>query len=96
MPYIEEINKKKYEAILGMLENTWKAEYRLNYSGAPIGEINYLITSILLIYLRVFTTQSYSVYNSILGVLEAIKQEFYRREVVPYENKKIRKNGDVY
>jgi hypothetical protein len=29
------------------------------------------------------------------GVLENIKQEFYRRVAVPYEEEKIVKNGDI-
>lgn len=33
--------------------------------------------------------------NEILGCLEATKQEFYRRVVAPYEDKKIAENGDV-
>jgi len=31
-----------------------------------------------------------------MGVLECIKQEFYRRAVAPYEDKKKEENGDVY
>jgi hypothetical protein len=29
------------------------------------------------------------------GVLENIKQEFYRRAAAPYEDRKINQNGDV-
>jgi len=32
----------------------------------------------------------------VIGALEACKLEFYRRAVVPYEDKKIKENGDVY
>ena len=34
-------------------------------------------------------------YNRSMGVLECIKSEWYRRQVGPYEDKKIRENGDV-
>ena len=38
---------------------------------------------------------SYSKLAVITGVLENIKQEFYRRVGEPYEDKKIRENGDI-
>lgn len=38
---------------------------------------------------------SYDDYNAVLGVLEAVKQEFYRRRVAPYEDKKLEENGDI-
>lgn len=41
-------------------------------------------------------TRSYALLNSILGVFEAAKTEFYRRVVVPYEDGKMEENGDVY
>jgi len=30
-----------------------------------------------------------------MGVLECVKQEFYRRRAVPYEEEKIEENGDI-
>ena len=38
---------------------------------------------------------SYSKIAMITGVVENIKQEFYRRVAEPYENIKIRSNGDI-
>ncbi len=38
---------------------------------------------------------SYSKLAVITGVLENVKQEFYRRVGEPYEDKKIRENGDI-
>ncbi len=38
---------------------------------------------------------NYSKANELVGVLECVKQEFYRRQVVPYEEEKIRENGDL-
>lgn len=59
------------------------------------GELNYLITCFVIKYLENQGT-SYTTMNDILGVLEAVKQEFYRRVVAPYEDEKIKENGDVY
>jgi hypothetical protein len=38
---------------------------------------------------------SYPKIAMITGVLENIKQEFYRRVASPYEDKKILENGDI-
>ena len=40
--------------------------------------------------------KSYTVLNEIVGVLEQVKDEFQRRVVHPYEDKKRMENGDVY
>jgi len=57
-----------------------------------LGEINYTFS-------RVLTASmgniSYSKIAMITGVLENIKQEFYRRIAEPYEDKKIVENGDI-
>jgi hypothetical protein len=39
---------------------------------------------------------SYQTINDIVGALEGAKLEFYRRVAVPYEDKKIIENGDVF
>jgi hypothetical protein len=38
---------------------------------------------------------SYSKIAIMTGILENIKQEFYRRAAAPYEDRKISQNGDV-
>ena len=59
------------------------------------GELNYEITIKLLKYLRIHGL-SYKTINDIIGALEGAKLEFYRRVAVPYEDRKIMENGDVY
>lgn len=59
------------------------------------GELNFSITKLCQWYLDQ-SGKKYDDYNEIIGVLECVKQEFYRRAVVPYEDKKIKENGDVY
>lgn len=59
------------------------------------GELNYLITLLILSYLKLFP-RSYCKYNEVIGVLECVKQEVYRRLIVPYEEKKRKENGDVF
>ena len=60
------------------------------------GQLNFLITTLCDEYLTQIGGCSYTNLNSIIGVLECVKQEFYRRVVVPYEEQKLKDNGDVY
>ena len=56
------------------------------------GELNYVVTRLLL---NTNPTR-YEDYNSLIGVLECTKQEFYRRAVATYEDVKATENGDLY
>lgn len=58
------------------------------------GELNFQITTVIKDYWK--KTGNYKGINDILGALEGAKLEFYRRIAVPYEDKKIQENGDVY
>jgi hypothetical protein len=60
-----------------------------------VGELNFKITKLIDNYLY-YHGLSYSTINEITGVMECAKLEFYRRIAIPYEEKKIRENGDVY
>lgn len=88
MPYIEQERRDK-------IQDNWEVE--------SIGELNYAITKKILRYLirKIGNTPhklepNYADWNEIMGVLECIKQEIYRRKVAPYEDKKKKENGDVY
>jgi len=58
------------------------------------GELNYLLTRQLLRYLE-DKGMKYATINEIMGVLNCVTQEFYRRWAAPYEDQKILENGDV-
>ncbi len=58
------------------------------------GELNYCLTRLCIEYAG--SHPNYERLNAIIGALEACKLEFYRRMVAPYEDGKIRENGDVY
>ena len=82
MPYIEHSRRKE------MLDN--------DYCEGPktAGELNYWLTLTIKDYWE--NTGNYQGINDIVGALEGAKMEFYRRIAVPYEDKKIAENGDVY
>lgn len=58
------------------------------------GELNYLLTCIVHQYWDE-NGQNYQAFNDIIGALEGCKLELYRRKVAPYEDMKIKENGDV-
>ncbi len=88
MPYIEREERARYEKLI--------QESIDLFSHLPTdkidGHLNYFITRLLAgLYIP-----SYFNYNRVQGLLECIKQEFYRRRVAPYENEKMRLHGDVF
>lgn len=59
------------------------------------GELNYQFTCLIADYLEA-NGLNYQHCNDVVGALDGAKAEFQRRVVAPYEDKKIRENGDVY
>ena len=66
----------------------------IDFPSTP-GELNYALTVACREYFRL-AGQNYVAINDVLGALEGAKQEFYRRVAAPYEDEKIKENGDVY
>ena len=60
------------------------------------GELNYAITTLIDALFDNGWTANYGSFNTILGVLEAVKLELYRRVIAPYESEKMKLNGDVF
>jgi len=89
MPYITEEEKNFLEAKIKALSEDI-------HKGGP-GVLNYVMTQLITLYLvDGMFGYNYVDLNEIMGVLESVKAEFYRRVVVPYEEKKKNENGDVY
>ena len=82
MPYIKQARRPVLEALISELLCNIESD----------GEVNYVITRIIdEIYKGTYESMSAGV-----GVLETAKHEFIRRRLNPYEDKKIKENGDVY
>lgn len=79
MPYIKPEDRKRLEA---------------GEDPQNPGELNYLITVMLLKYLKQ-KGKNYAHLNEVMGVLNCVTHEFYRRWAGPYEDEKIKENGDV-
>ena len=59
-----------------------------------VGVLNYTITTLVKTTYSIFP-ESYSIYNQIQGLFDCVAREYYRKEVVPYEEEKERQNGKV-
>lgn len=79
-----------------------KMDHLLNYiysTHPSIGEINFIISSIINNYIEGKKDAhmfNYNVCNKLIGVLECAKLELYRKVVSEYEEVKINENGPLY
>ena len=89
MPYINGDTKKVLSINMSKLKENlgWYAEK------SQTGVLNYIFTSLILRWLG--DKPNYAKYNEVIGVLECVKLELYRRAVSVYEDSKLTENGDV-
>lgn len=83
MPYVKQENRKRLDWIIDNLA------CELNTLGIT-GNLNYVVFR-----LAKKLCKKYSDYASFEGDLQQSLKEIYRRLEVPYEDKKIKENGDV-
>lgn len=88
MPYIKREDRANYNGYIKDITNIINKIYNVN----KYGQLNYIITKILLS----TNPKRYRDYNALIGVLECVKLELYRRQISIYEDRKIEENGDVY
>jgi hypothetical protein len=109
MPYISEQDRKKLDTCIGSMviclksnvnatdENPYPNPYSLKDLEPQqllylAGDLNYCVSRI---FAALMGKPSYQKIAILTGVLENIKQEFYRRVAEPYEDSKIVSNGDI-
>jgi len=90
MPYIKKENRKNLDDSIEHMVRQIKRNNPEFHN--LLGDINYCFSRVVS---NLMGEVSYSKIAMITGVLENIKQEFYRRVAVPYEDKKIIENGDI-
>jgi hypothetical protein len=90
MPYLKDDDRLRFAEIKQVFNNLLEESEPL-----VAGELNYLFTTFIVAHLKK-KGQNYANINEVVGALECIKQEFYRRYVIPYEDKKMTENGDAY
>ncbi len=96
MPYISEeerteLDSQIHNMILAIRNNKTNLNNPHDFSNY-LGRINYCFSRIIY---GVMRDVSYRNIAMVTGVLENIKQEYYRRVAEPYEDIKIRQNGDI-
>lgn len=96
MPYIDEEERLELDGCIDQMikciSNTKANLNNPNDFSNFLGRINYCFTRIIV---GVMKNNSYKNIAMATGVLENIKQEFYRRLAAKYEDQKIIQNGDI-
>ncbi len=82
MPYIKMDRRKQLEPILKML-----SEYEVKADG----DLNYILFK----YCKYYVKPSYNNYKNFCGELNQCVTEIERRILAPYEDEKIKENGEV-
>jgi hypothetical protein len=76
------------------IEKQRREEITFKWLPQNAGELNFALTDIVKYYLG--KNPNYQKFNDVIGVLQCMILELYRRKVAPYEDVKIKENGDVY
>ena len=97
MPYINPQNRKQFDPLIDELaEKIVEESKKENYDGAFAGFLNYVSTRLALKVIKLrFGKIRYWLIATVIGVFKNIADEFYRRLGLPYEDKQIKKSGDV-
>jgi hypothetical protein len=95
MPYIQNVETRKRHQKAAAIAISAGETF------ATPGDLNHAITALVLEWVAQqsgggVSTATYAILNDAIGALECAKQEFYRRVVVPLEEKKRAVNGDVF
>jgi len=87
MPYIKQTERKKFDPTIKALIS------ELKKSDFNEGNLNYIMSK--MINAAFDARPSYANINKVMGVLNCVQHEFYRRKAVAYEEVKIKENGDI-
>ena len=97
MPYIAPKDRKKVDPLIDKLaEQIVKEAKAYDNDAAFAGLLNYASTRLALKVVRLlFGGIRYWIIATVVGTFHNVADEFYRRLGIPYENKQIKKSGDV-
>lgn len=84
MPYIKQVDREHF--------------VNLTHVDVPSdpGELAYLLSQVVDHYFSNFDRVNYAAHAEVIGVLETLKLEIYRRFTGPYEDKKREENGEAF
>lgn len=92
MPYIVPEKREVLDPVIEELVITLRGLQSDDPNDNIQGNMNYVISRLLD---RLYNA-NYQEINNAVGMMMCATFEYYRRMAVPYENQKIRDNGDVY
>ena len=92
MPYIRQEKREILDPAIDGLINELRGLQLDDPEDNTESNLNYIISRLL----NKLYTVDYKEINNALGMLDAVKMEYYRRVAAPYENQKRFDNGDVY
>lgn len=95
MPYIAQDKRDILDPIIEQLHSTLVDLELDDESNNTEGNINYAVTRLLMMVYGQSDSTRYSQINDAIGMLECIKQEYYRKVAAPYEDQKEFENGAV-
>ncbi len=91
MPYVTRGVRDHFASTLEPLKR------KVREGGAPSGELNYLITSLMIAAMEEDSGYlTYEKTQAVVGAATEAAAEFRRRVMAPLENGKARVNGDLY
>jgi len=94
MPYISQFDRKKYDTSINELVEVLVGDSSTDEPGSiELGGLNYILSS--LVWKLWGRSPCYRLANDLIGVLECVKTEFYRRHVAEYEEEAQAYNGDL-
>jgi len=91
MPYITQDRRGQIDynidALIAVLKSLPK--------GPVAGDLNYTISRLLLEVFDLVEQPKYQKFNDVMGLLDNVKHEIQRRWQDPYEDLKVKENGDI-
>lgn len=91
MPYIKQVDRYVLDTYINNLVKAIKTLEKDNIDG----NLNYVITRILIKSQELDTKPSYKKLNAVAGVLSCVNTEISRRITAQYEDLKKAENGDI-
>lgn len=95
MPYISQEKRKILDPGINTIHQLLVGLEKDDPLNSTEGNLNYTITRLLHMVYGQHDSTRYNNINDAIGVLECIKQEYYRCVAAPYENQKMYDNGAV-
>jgi len=92
MPYIKKEDRKRIEVL--SVDQPHEVVGIYTYDIQTAGELQYAMAVMFKSYIARKGLR-YQNCNDVMGALAGAQMEFYRKTVVPYEDVKIKENGDV-